>query len=278
MTKEEQPVWINEDTWSTKTMAATVMGIAVTSSAGDVDIGIEEDLSGGRKRKEVVYDDGMTDAQYCRAMEARADEYERTEKRQRVEEKERRDAKRKESLPPGPRIPDEICTLLEKLIQELLKITREDGTLPSYYFKVKPDRKIFYDYYDIIEKPISFKEINYKLKRRQYTDINAFESDFALLCSNARTYNPVGSLVYMDSEYLRDEFYSKLSTICADHGLPIIDKPAISEENSLFDVEENGTDGNMNHPYDHRMDVDDHANSFSDLRSPLKLKINLKKS
>ena len=34
MTKEEQPVWINEDTWSTKTMAATVMGIAVTSSAG----------------------------------------------------------------------------------------------------------------------------------------------------------------------------------------------------------------------------------------------------
>ena len=38
---------------------------------GDVDIGIEEDLSGGRKRKEVVYDDGMTDAQYCRAMEAR---------------------------------------------------------------------------------------------------------------------------------------------------------------------------------------------------------------
>lgn len=84
--------------------------------------------------------------------------------------------------------------------------------------------------------------------------------------------------MYMDSEYLRDEFYSKLSTICADHGLPIIDKPAISEENSLFDVEENGTDGNMNHPYDHRMDVDDHANSFSDLRSPLKLKINLKKS
>merc|ERR1711871_537174 len=28
MTKEEQPVWINEDTWSTKTMAATVIGIA----------------------------------------------------------------------------------------------------------------------------------------------------------------------------------------------------------------------------------------------------------
>ena len=40
-----------------------------------------------------------------------ADEYERTEKRQRVEEKERRDAKRKESLPPGPRIPDEVTLL-----------------------------------------------------------------------------------------------------------------------------------------------------------------------
>ena len=48
--------------------------------------------------------------------------------------------------------------------------------------QVKPDRKIFYDYYDIITNPISFKEIIYKLKRRLYTDINAFESDFALFC------------------------------------------------------------------------------------------------
>ena len=83
--------------------------------------------------------------------------------------------------------------------------------------------------------------------------------------------------MYMDSEYLRDEFYSKLSTICADRGLPVIDKPVISEENILLGVEENGTDGNMNYS-DNKMDVDDPAASFSDYRSPLKLKINLKKS
>merc|ERR1711871_1913021 len=268
MTKEEQPIWINENTWSTKTMAATVMGVMATSSeSGFADsMEVDVDYTGGRKRKEVVYDDGMTDAQFSRAMEAKADEFAREMKRQKFEEKERREAKWKESLPPGPRIPDEICAPLEKMIQELLKMTREDGTLPSYYFKVKPDRKIFYDYYDIIENPISFKEINYKLKRRQYADIAALESDFALLCSNARTYNAVGSMVYMDSEYLREAFYSKLSVICKKNGLPVIEKPAITEvgENGHIFGENNGTASNSN-------DLEE-----EDI-SPLKLKINFSK-
>ena len=132
--------------------------------------------------------------------------------------------------------------------------------------QVKPDRKIFYDYYDIIENPISFKEINYKLKRRQYADIAAFESDFALLCSNARTYNAVGSMVYMDSEYLREAFYSKLSVICKKNGLPVIEKPAITEvgENGHIFGENNGTASNSN-------DLEE-----EDI-SPLKLKINFSK-
>ena len=73
MTLEEQPVWINENTWSTKTMAATVMGVIPTSSSsGFADsMEVDVDYTGGRKRKEVVYDDGMTDAQFSRAMEAK---------------------------------------------------------------------------------------------------------------------------------------------------------------------------------------------------------------
>ena len=268
MSKEEMPQWITEDAWNTKTMAVTVMGTA------GVDVEVEEDLSGGRKRKEVIYDDGMTDAQYCKAMEAKADDIQAEEKRQKLEETERREKKRKDSLPPGPRIPDDICKKLEKMVQDLVKMTKEDGTQPSYYFKVKPDKKVFFDYYDVIEQPISFKEIKYRLSKRQYTDMYAFERDFALLCSNARTYNPVGSMVYDDSEYLRNEFYDKLAVICKDSNLRIIKKPLIDDNG---DVVDNGDDNDAME-IDNENDNGFHTNDDDDDDdSPLKLKINLKR-
>lgn len=121
----------------------------------------------------------------------------------------------------------EVLTALEKLLSDLQKLKKEDGTLPSFYFKVKPDKHLYPDYYVVISNPISFKDISSKLKKHMYTSIEALVADFDLLCQNARTYNQEGSIVYQDSEILRHEFYSRLLTISRSFGLPVIKLPDI---------------------------------------------------
>ena len=217
MAVEEKPVWITETSWSSKGMSSA---LGKSSSADDLSLLAEEIEGGKRKRRDIVYDDGLTDDQYCRALEKQADAEENKQKRLKVEEQSAKVAKKVtlETKPVGKSLPQSLTKALDKLITDLQKLRREDGTLPSYYFKVKPDKNLYPDYYQIIKEPISFKEISGKLKKSLYLSVEEFEADFALLCSNARTYNPPGSPVYLDSEYLRERFYQQLAVICEQHG------------------------------------------------------------
>ena len=78
MENSEQPAWIQESSWNSKNMHGVVSNANTTHTV--------EDLSMGRKRKEVTYDDGLTDDQYCRSLEQRADDEEMQRKRARQEE------------------------------------------------------------------------------------------------------------------------------------------------------------------------------------------------
>ena len=86
MAADEVPTWITDASWSTKGMHdALTRGDSSEALAAKA-----AELAGGRKRKDVVYDDGMTDDQYCRAMEHRADALEMEVKKARQDEQIRR--------------------------------------------------------------------------------------------------------------------------------------------------------------------------------------------
>lgn len=62
-----------------------------------------------------------------------------------------------------------------------------------------PPKKEFPDYYQIIKEPISMKMIEKKIKKEEFSSLNDLKRDIQLLCSNAKTYNEDGSMIYVDA-------------------------------------------------------------------------------
>ena len=69
-------------------------------------------------------------------------------------------------------------------------------------FAVRPDRKMFPDYYQFIREPIAMDMIKKKIDTYAYQSIKEFQADVHLLCTNARTYNEDGSLLYQDANLI----------------------------------------------------------------------------
>lgn len=65
-------------------------------------------------------------------------------------------------------------------------------------FLVLPPRKMYPDYYQLIRRPISIKEIKHRIKTNEYSTIHEFRGDFELMFANARKYNEEGSFVWDD--------------------------------------------------------------------------------
>lgn len=148
MTVDEVPRWITESSWNTKTMHGVVNRTTTETFV--------EDLSIGRKRKDVVYDDGLTDDQYCRGLEHLADDLEMKRKKAREEEIAARIEKKAiTQQTTAPRavktiLSETVNKTLEKLMTDLQRLKKDDGTPPSFYFKTKPDRALYPDYYQVI--------------------------------------------------------------------------------------------------------------------------------
>lgn len=168
-----------------------------------------------RKRKETVYDDGLTELQFQKMLERQADGVEEQVKQGKLERKKEAKARssnaaqQKQTLPMGQGLHDETNKVLLKIIAELQKIKKQDGSLLGELFKVKPDKVMYADYYQIVEEPISFKEMTAKLKKAQYRAVHELELDMALMSHNARVYNSDVSPVFHDCEKLRSAFYER---------------------------------------------------------------------
>jgi ATP-dependent helicase STH1/SNF2 len=66
-------------------------------------------------------------------------------------------------------------------------------------FIALPPKKDFPDYYTIIKDPISMKMIEKKIKKEEYSSLNDLKKDIQRLCTNAKTYNEDGSMIYVDA-------------------------------------------------------------------------------
>lgn len=62
-----------------------------------------------------------------------------------------------------------------------------------------PSKRDFPDYYMIIPEPIAMEQILKKIKKDEYSSLNDMKKDIHTLCSNAKTYNEDGSLIYVDA-------------------------------------------------------------------------------
>jgi ATP-dependent helicase STH1/SNF2 len=62
-----------------------------------------------------------------------------------------------------------------------------------------PHKKQYADYYKFIKEPIAMKIIETRIKKKEYKDLAGLQKDIELLCSNAKTYNEDGSILYNDA-------------------------------------------------------------------------------
>lgn len=66
-------------------------------------------------------------------------------------------------------------------------------------FVTLPHKKLYADYYLIIQSPISMKMIEAKIKKEEYNTLDDIKKDIDQMCTNAKTYNEDGSILYLDA-------------------------------------------------------------------------------
>lgn len=70
-------------------------------------------------------------------------------------------------------------------------------------FQLKPSKKLYPEYYDVIETPVDLKTIARKVQEGVYGCIGDMERDLMLMCRNACQFNEPGSQIYKDAKMLK---------------------------------------------------------------------------
>ncbi len=269
MGKDEQPPWLTADSWASRSSGiiqamlgtlggtrSSLSGAVVTMAQNSDANGIKFDpndgfgydafgnklsgpqqvigstLIGGkamRQRKEVSYDDGLTEGQFQRMLEKQADDMEDSRKKAKRAREEHANAEMDVEInEPAKAIRERVLKEVESLFHAILRLKRASGAPLCEWFKEKPSKHIFRDYYTLIQNPISLKEMQARLKRGGYECLEAIEEDFALMSRNARTYNLDGSEVFKVCEDIRAAFYEGMNVIRSKFALPERVMPMLS--------------------------------------------------
>lgn len=174
------------------------------------DAAMQTDFGAPRKRKEVTYDDGLTEKQFVRMMDKQYDaEQADTVARKKTAAKTQggppRAAQSQAAGPPG--------TMTEWTFRKLISTTKsvialKDPTTKrrlSEIFLEKPCNQTYPDYYEIIERPVAINDILRKCRGHLYSDVQEFRDDWKLLFANAIKFNGEDSWVAADAKALEKE-------------------------------------------------------------------------
>uniref|UniRef100_A0A1B0G2F8 Polybromo-1 n=1 Tax=Glossina morsitans morsitans TaxID=37546 RepID=A0A1B0G2F8_GLOMM len=132
--------------------------------------------------------------------------------------------------PKSSRIP--INAALKKKILSIQKYLVDytvSNRRPIELFMEKPPRKVYPDYYDIIQNPIDMNTIEHNIKTDKYKDLEDVVADYRLMFANCRQYNEEGSNIYEDANILEKALNEKLKEF---PGLNEIKKP-LQKSNKL---------------------------------------------
>ncbi|XP_046750131.1 protein polybromo-1 isoform X6 [Diprion similis] len=114
---------------------------------------------------------------------------------------------------------------LHVLVKCVMEYVCEDGRQPMLMFMEKPSKKLYPDYYQIIQEPIDMLGIEANIKAEKYQNENELIADFKLMFNNCRQYNEEGSLIYEDANVLEKVLMDKVKELGP---LPELVKPVKS--------------------------------------------------
>ncbi|KAJ9598145.1 hypothetical protein L9F63_026750, partial [Diploptera punctata] len=98
---------------------------------------------------------------------------------------------------------------LQALAKSLIDYVREDGRQPILMFMEKPSKKLYPDYFQVIQDPIDMLTIEANIKTNLFGLSDAWQLDVKLLFNNCRQYNEEGSMIYEDANKLEDVLMEK---------------------------------------------------------------------
>lgn len=76
------------------------------------------------------------------------------------------------------------------------------GRTLSLDFLRRPSKRLYPDYYKLIQRPIALEEIKKQLEHGAYPSLEAVKSDFELCFHNAKQYNMKDSEIWRDAKDL----------------------------------------------------------------------------
>lgn len=109
----------------------------------------------------------------------------------------------------------EIKGKLLQLVDEIINYEHNEEMIADVFLE-EPSKKLYPDYYQIIQKPTSLTTIQKNLNNRKthkYFTVQDFVNEVNLIWSNAQTYNEEGSPIYDYSVALSRAFNSKIEKI-----------------------------------------------------------------
>jgi hypothetical protein len=175
---------------------------------------MESTGDGSRKRKEVMYDDGLTEKQFLRMVDKQAI----------GEEAERAASKASRQTAAAASAGDSAADagavsaatgseLTDWTFRKIISCTKPVIALkdPSTkrrlceVFLERPSPEQYPDYYEMIEKPLSINDILRKCRVKLYSNMHEFREDWRIIIANAKQFNGEGSWVVEDAKALERE-------------------------------------------------------------------------
>eukprot|EP00980_Cylindrotheca_fusiformis_P020062 scaffold7139_cov115-Cylindrotheca_fusiformis.AAC.12 len=164
---------------------------------------------GPRKRKEVMYDDGLTEKQFMRMMDKQFD----GENAAREQAKSVRSGASSNGAVANATGAAIASDLTDWTFRKLISCSKAVVALKdpstkrrlSDIFLEKPSPEQFPDYYEMIEKPIAINDILRKCRGKLYTSVQEYREDWKLMVANAIQFNGEGSWVAEDGKALIKE-------------------------------------------------------------------------
>lgn len=167
--------------------------------------------SGSRKRKDVTYDDGLTEKQFLRLMDKQHDAA--VAERGQTKQASKRGVNGAGTASAGEDTAVAGSELTDWTFRKLISCTKAVIALKdpstkrrlSDIFLEKPSPEQFPDYYEIIPKPLAINDILRKCRGKLYVSMREYRDDWKLMFSNAKTFNGEESWVVKDGMALEKE-------------------------------------------------------------------------
>lgn len=106
--------------------------------------------------------------------------------------------------------------ILKKKLMAIHKYLRDytlENRQPMEPFLEKPSKKLYPDYYQIIQHPIDMNTIEKNIENDRYGTVDDIVGDYRLMFSNCRKYNEENSMIYDDANRLEKVLNNKLKEL-----------------------------------------------------------------